>query len=221
MLTETEALELLKKASRATSSIPRDEGLKVADDCGFLPLAIAIIGAMGISRVNPHSPETWRGVHARLVEEPTLVQDRVGGALTVSFCELNDGSRTRFRKLGVLVRGVRAPVDMVAHLWEQDLSDTELFLSDLVDKSLVKVEEQRYYLHDLVLDFAKDELRRLRGKVQLVASRQAQYDCLAPPGYPMEHRNAAQFPLAASFFARFASSFVVDSKSLRSFMTGA
>lgn len=93
--------------------------LQVADDCGFLPLAIAIIGAMGSSRVNPHSPETWRGVHMRLFEEPTLVQDHVGGALAVSFRELNEKARARFRKLGVLVRGVRAPVDMVAHLWEQ------------------------------------------------------------------------------------------------------
>ncbi|CAN0005428.1 unnamed protein product [Ectocarpus sp. 6 AP-2014] len=174
-LTETEALELLKKASRATLNIPRDEGLKVADACGFLPLALAIIGAMGSSRVNPHSPKTWRGVHTQLVEEPTLVQDHVGGALAVSFRELNENARTRFRKLGVLVRGVRAPVDMVAHLWEQDPSDTALFLSDLVDKSLVKVVEQGYNLHDLVLDFAKDELRKLRGNVQLVTSRQAQY----------------------------------------------
>lgn len=93
--------------------------LQVADDCGFLPLAIAIIGAMGSSRIDPHSPETWRGVHARLVEEPTLVQDHVGGVLTVSFRELNEKARARFRKLGVLVRGVRAPVEMVAHLWEQ------------------------------------------------------------------------------------------------------
>ncbi|CAN0515423.1 unnamed protein product, partial [Ectocarpus sp. 12 AP-2014] len=45
-LAETEALELLKKASRATLNIPRDEGLKVAGACGFLPLALAIIGAM-------------------------------------------------------------------------------------------------------------------------------------------------------------------------------
>ncbi|CAN0282434.1 unnamed protein product, partial [Scytosiphon promiscuus] len=57
----------------------------------------------------------------------------------------------------------------------QDPSDTTLLLSDLVDKSLVKVVEQNYYLHDLVLDFAKDELMKLRGKVQLVTSRQAQY----------------------------------------------
>ena len=239
MLTDAEALELLKNASRATSSIPRGEGLKVRDlaetfflrilvhylvlqrlnlrviffncplqvagDCGFLPLAIAIIGAMGRSRVDPHSPETWRSVHTRLVEEPTLVQDHVGGALTVSFRGLNEKARARFRKLDVLVPGVRAPVDMVAHLWEQvgarhadvfppdsathyltwgvrcssfctqDPADTALLLSDLVDKSLVRVVEQSYYLHDLVLDFAKDELRKLRGKVQLVTSRQAQY----------------------------------------------
>eukprot|EP00903_Cladosiphon_okamuranus_P005675 g5638.t1 len=175
MLTETEALELLKNASRATASIPRDEGLKVAGDCGFLPLAVAIIGAMGSSRVNPHSPETWRDVHTRLVEEPTLVQDHVGGALAVSFRELNEKVRARFRKLGVLARGVRAPVDMVAHLWDQDPSDTTLLLSDLVDKSLLKVVEQSYYLHDLVLDFAKDELRKLGRRVQLVTCRQAQF----------------------------------------------
>ncbi|CAM9564029.1 unnamed protein product [Laminaria digitata] len=175
MLTETEALELLKKASRATVNIPRDEGLKVADDCGFLPLAIGIIGAMGSSRVNPHFPETWRDVHAQLVEEPTLVQDHVAGALAVSFRELNEKARTRFRKLGVLARGVQAPVDMVAHLWEQDPGDTAILLSDLVDKSLVKAVEQSYCLHDLVLDFAKDELRKLRGNVQLVTSLQAQY----------------------------------------------
>lgn len=59
--------------------------------------------------------------------------------------------------------------------YTQDPSDTILLLSDLVDKSLVKVVEQSYYLHDLVLDFAKDELRKSRGKVQLVTSRQAQY----------------------------------------------
>lgn len=44
-----------------------------------------------------------------------------------------------------------------------------------MDKSLVKVVEQDYYLHDLVLDFAKDELRKLRGNMQLVTSHQAQY----------------------------------------------
>lgn len=93
--------------------------LQVADDCGFLPLPIAIIGAMGSSRVDPHSPETWRDVHALLFKEPTLVQDPVTKVLAVSFGELEEKARTRFRKLGVLARGIRAPVDMVAHLWEQ------------------------------------------------------------------------------------------------------
>ncbi|CAN0439680.1 unnamed protein product [Ectocarpus fasciculatus] len=49
---------------------------------------------------------------------------------------------------------------MVAHLWELDPDDTALLLDDLVDKSLVKVDEHTYQLHDLVLDFAKDELRK-------------------------------------------------------------
>ena len=44
-----------------------------------------------------------------------------------------------------------------------------------MDKSLVKIAEQSYYLHDLVLDFAKDELRRLRAGVHVVTSRQARY----------------------------------------------
>lgn len=44
-----------------------------------------------------------------------------------------------------------------------------------MDKSLVKVVEQSYYLHDLVLDFAKDELRKLERRVQLVTCRQAQF----------------------------------------------
>ena len=39
----------------------------------------------------------------------------------------------------------------------------------------MKVAEQSYYLHDLVLDFAKDELRKLGRRVQLVTCRQAQF----------------------------------------------
>ncbi|CAN0306682.1 unnamed protein product, partial [Ectocarpus fasciculatus] len=162
MLTNAEALELLKKSSRATVAIPTNEGLKVADDCGFLPLPLAIVGAMGSSRADPDSAETWRGVHAQLQEEPQLVQDPVAGVLAVSFRELKGAARTRFRKLGVLAEGVKASVDMVAHLWELDPDDTGLLLDNLVDKSLVKVEEHTYHLHDLVLDFAKDELRKLR-----------------------------------------------------------
>ncbi|CBN79677.1 NB-ARC and TPR repeat-containing protein [Ectocarpus siliculosus] len=175
MLTNAEALELLKNASRATAAIPTNEGLKVAKDCGFLPLPLAIVGAMGSSRADPDSAETWRGIHALLQQEPELVQDPVGSVLAVSFCGLKGAARTRFRKLGVLAKGARAPVDMVAHLWELDHDDSTLLLDDLVDKSLVKVEEHAYYLHDLVLDFAKDELRKLKERVRLVTCRQAQY----------------------------------------------
>ncbi|CAM9261614.1 unnamed protein product [Ectocarpus sp. 12 AP-2014] len=56
MLTNAEALELLKNASRATAAIPTIEGQKVADDCGFLPLPLALVGAMGSSRADPNSP---------------------------------------------------------------------------------------------------------------------------------------------------------------------
>lgn len=66
-------------------------------------------------------------------------------------------------------------VPVIRIVLSQDPSDTALLLSDLVDKSLVKIVEQSYYLHELVLDFGKNELRQLRGDVQLVTSRQAQY----------------------------------------------
>ncbi|CAM9933909.1 unnamed protein product, partial [Ectocarpus sp. 12 AP-2014] len=183
MLTDAEALELLKTASRATAAIPTNEGQNVANDCGVLPLPLAIVGAMGSSRADPDSAETLRGVHALLQQEPQLVKDPVGGVLAVSFRELKGAARKRFRQLGVPAKRARAPVDMVAHLWELasargmygDPDDTTLLVHYLVDKSLVKVEEHAYYLHDLVLDFAKDELRKLREKVRLVNSRQAQY----------------------------------------------
>lgn len=71
------------------------------------------------ARRNPHSPETWGGSSCATTGEPTLVQDHVGGALAVSFRELEEEARKRLRKLGVLARRVRAPADMMAHLWEQ------------------------------------------------------------------------------------------------------
>lgn len=114
--------------------------------------------------------------------------DHVGGALTVSFRELEKNARTRLRKLGVLAQEARAPLDIVAHLWEpstrcgakfccvcfrvwltpflllkyshDDSSDAALWLSDLEAKSLDAHGAE--LLHDLVLDFAEDELRKLR-----------------------------------------------------------
>ncbi|CAB1114069.1 unnamed protein product [Ectocarpus sp. CCAP 1310/34] len=91
MLTNAEALEFLKNASRVTAAIPTIEGLKVVDDCGFSPLPLAIVGAMGSLRADPDSADTWRGIHALLRQEPQLVQDPVGGALAVSFREPKGG----------------------------------------------------------------------------------------------------------------------------------
>lgn len=97
---------------------------QVADDCAFLPLALAIAGAMPPVIYRPQSPAAWRELHDSLKDntrqlQDTVGEDSVGNVLTISFRGLGRWQRTHFLKLAVLANGVLAPMEMLCNLWDE------------------------------------------------------------------------------------------------------
>lgn len=115
----------------ATKSSPHPRLVRgqVADDCAFLPLALAIAGAMPPVIYRPQSPEAWRELHDSLKDNARQLQDTVredsvrkasvSNVLTVSFRGLGRWQRTHFLKLAVLANGVLAPMEMLCNLWDE------------------------------------------------------------------------------------------------------
>ncbi|CAN0558513.1 unnamed protein product, partial [Laminaria digitata] len=118
-----EALELLRLTSGAVQPLPEQEASRVVKDCGFLPLAVAVIGAMDESRAFPRRPDTWTKVHEKLSANPEFVYEEgldngFGNVLELSFSALDADAKERFRRLGVLAVGALVSMEMLSYLWD-------------------------------------------------------------------------------------------------------
>lgn len=98
---------------------------QVAEDCGRLPLALAIAGSMPAVKGGMFSARAWDELHARLRRNKAKMQRMKGeegssvrAVLDLSLDALSDGQQERFLSLAVLPHRVTAPADMLAHLWE-------------------------------------------------------------------------------------------------------
>jgi WD40 repeat protein len=183
VLTPEQALALLADwAGQPVDSLPA-EARAVARECGYLPLALAMVGAF--VRQNP---ESWARALRRLqtadleklrrlfpgYEHPTLL-----AALEVSVEALPQDARARYLDLAVFPEEAAIPLPVLQAFWgplgldEDDVAD---LAETFVNRSLARRgEEGRLRLHDLQHDYlrarAGDSLPDLHRRFLLACAR--------------------------------------------------
>jgi tetratricopeptide (TPR) repeat protein len=135
----------------------------LAQSCGFLPLAVRIAGSRLASR------PTWRisvlvrrmTTERRLLDELVTEDLSVRISVALSYRALGDLAQKAFRLLGLLGPHDVAEWVIAALLGE---SDASAVVNELVEKSLLTpigtdgTGQPRYQLHDLLREYAREQL---------------------------------------------------------------
>ncbi len=170
VLDQEEALSFLAGwAGKNRASLPQIAG-KVAKECGYLPLALAMIGAMVRLR-----PTAWEDALARLQRAdlekirgqfPDYPYPDLLRALEVSVEALEPWQRDRYLELAVFPEDAAVPEAAVATIWsaagfpEDDARD---LVTTLVARSLATLDAtRRLTLHDLQGDYLRKRAGDLR-----------------------------------------------------------
>ncbi|MBT9316840.1 NB-ARC domain-containing protein [Leptothoe spongobia] len=167
-LEKTKALELLQQWTNV-DELP-DVATDVAQECGYLPLALAMVGAYLRDR-----PKRWERVLEKLqtadLEKHKINKQLLPGyqyelfrAIQVSVDALDEVGnlgaeevQERYLDFAVFSEDMAIPETVLETFWQPlglDEDDTEELLDELVDKSLLRRDEQgRLTLHDLQCDY--------------------------------------------------------------------
>lgn len=160
-LTKDEALDLLAAWTNTRRDRLPAEAAEIAKECGNLPLALAMIGAT-IRR----QPDRWTYALARLrradlskIERklPDYTYETLDRAMLVSFEELDEDQQRKYLDFVAVPEDTGAPAGMMKTWWVyegMDPLEATRVLDDLVDRSLLRIDERhRYTLHDVQRDF--------------------------------------------------------------------
>lgn len=143
---------------------------EVARECGYLPLALTVIGAMV-----RHRPGGWDDALARLRRAeldklrrsfPDYPYPDLLGAIAVSVQALEPGERERYLELAVIPEGVSVPESMLEILWALaglEPLDIHDLCAKLVARSLAQRDgDGRLRLHGLQAAYVRHEAGDLR-----------------------------------------------------------
>jgi len=175
ILEKEEAWELLaNQAHQKLEDLPI-EAKEVAKECGYLPLALAMVGAMVRDR-----PERWKVVLHRLREAdlskiktdlPDYPYSNLFRALEVSVNDLDPQYRNRYLDLAAFPEDTIVPLAVLETFWEPeglnnfDVSD---FADVFISRSLARSGGNGLALHDLQYDFVRSQagdLKALHGRL--------------------------------------------------------
>jgi WD40 repeat protein len=191
LLDEPQALELLAEWSGRTLDDLGENGRRVAEECGYLPLALSITGAM----VKGQPDKRWGSVLRRLQNAdlekikrqfPDYPYPDLLKALQVSVDALEPDLQARYLDLAVFPEDTPIPETVLETFWEPqglDDLDTDEILAALADKSLLQRGEDGILLHDLQYDYITrqvDDLPALHS--QLLEAYADKYDDSWPSG---------------------------------------
>ena len=199
-LTKDEALDLLAAWTNTRRDQLPAEAAEIAAECGNLPLALAMIGAT-IRR----QPDRWTYALARLrradlskIERklPDYSYETLDRAMLVSFEELNEDQQRKYLDFIAVPEDVAAPAGMMSTWWTYEGTDpleVTKVLDDLVDRSLLRVDErQRYTLHDvqryfLVMRTTDEPALHARWLKAFTARTPGGWAAAADDGYLFDH----------------------------------
>jgi NB-ARC domain/TIR domain/APAF-1 helical domain len=163
ILSPERARELLLGAAAADPDTLSDEIDNVAKECGFLPLALAAVGAL--IRAGRF---TWPEALARLKRAdlkrlrarlPEYEHEGLLAALEVSVEALPETAQRAFLACAVFPEDIAIPEAALQTLWSEhypDPDDASDVAQLLVERSLLRRDEKRSYrLHDLYHDYVR------------------------------------------------------------------
>jgi WD40 repeat protein len=137
---------------------PPEEAALVARECGYLPLALAVCGAL----INAGS-RNWSQLLLGLLDEadldalPIRLEDyphpSLAVALAASIDALTPDACDRYLQLAVFHGQGSVPAAALQALWGLDQQHTSALIGDLAHKSLLRAEAGRISLHDLQMDY--------------------------------------------------------------------
>ena len=151
------ALQLLGGWTATPAGQLPAEARAVARECGYLPLALALCGAMiadgdcswlGLLDLLHHAD--LGALRSRLVLYPHRI---LVVALQASLNTLPQDARDRYMGFAVFNNEGPVPLAALQVLWGLGQPGTAALVSDLAAKSLLRVEASRVSLHDLQMDY--------------------------------------------------------------------
>jgi WD40 repeat protein len=164
-------------AGRKVAELPSaaDEVLR---ECGGLPLALSMIGALLCGTVDAEWADTAELLRksdlATIEEQVPLGQRSFFSAIDVSVKALSPKMQQRYGQLAVLLEDMPAPPTILETLWNVDESEGRRTSRILANRSLVQgSEENNIRLHDLQLDYIrsqypeKESLELIHGAIRL------------------------------------------------------
>jgi tetratricopeptide (TPR) repeat protein len=164
LLTEEQALQVLSNWSQQSVESLTPEAHTVTEECGHLPLALAMMGAMVKGK-----PDRWGNVLHKLrrvaldkikYKLPDYLHHRtLLAAIDVSVNALSSPEHKRhYLELCVFPKKTPIYETTLQVLWGLDSYDTEDLVDELTDLSLAeRDDERRVAFHDLQLDYARAE----------------------------------------------------------------
>jgi hypothetical protein len=154
---------------------------EVITECGRLPLALSVVGAM----LRDAGAEFWKDTLDLLRKaDLTAIKDQLPDgqqsffkAVEVSFQTLKPDMQQRYKAMAVLPEDMAAPLPILETLWNVNEAEARRISRQLVDRSLAQRDgrEESIRLHDLQLDYVRaqyghpEALELIRGAVRLSA----------------------------------------------------
>jgi WD40 repeat protein len=140
----------------------------VAQECGYLPLALAMVSALIKDR-----RYSWQELLARLrnadikrikAELPEYEHEGLLSALEISVAELNEQQQSAYFALAVFPEDVRIPTAALKTLWStvyNDPEDAKDFAHTLVHRALMDMTTDVHFrLHDLYFDYLRAKAKQ-------------------------------------------------------------
>jgi WD40 repeat protein len=161
LLDEKQSRALLSAwAARGTESL-FDSANDIISECGSLPLALAIVGAL----LRGKTAEEWRDIlellrnaDIRAIEEQLPPgQSSFFRGIQVSFEALTPKMQEMYKALAVLLEELPAPIPMLQMLWNvKSASETRRIARRFAERSLAEIDATgAIQLHDLQLDYVR------------------------------------------------------------------
>ncbi|MGB3493050.1 MAG: NB-ARC domain-containing protein [Elainellaceae cyanobacterium] len=206
LLSSDQALVLLADwTDRTVESLP-DDAADVARECGYLPLALSMAGAM----LKGKPDNRWSSVLKRLQNAdldkikqqfPDYPYPDLLKTLQVSVDALEPEQRERYLDFAVFPEDTSIPEAVVQILWAiegLDDLDTEELLDELVAKSLMRRDDEgRLTLHDLQYDYITQQIDDMPGLHQRLLDA---YENVADDGWATVPADGYFYSQAARHF---------------------
>jgi WD40 repeat protein len=164
VMEDDEAMELLARAAGISQSELPDVAKEVAEECGNLPLALAMIGSMARGK-----PDQWDAALHRLrnadLEKikrdfPNYAYPDLMRAIQVGVDAL-EGIRERYLDFAVFPEDIPIPEAVLETFWKPeglDIYDTRDVVNELIDRSLLRSDNRGWLnLHDLQFDYVRKQ----------------------------------------------------------------